>query len=193
MAQSQLPVVKALGLLWLPEEDILIFNTKTPTRDSEWTLRNLTSACARIFYPQGLVSPITVRGRILVQAGWSEQVSWDENLPPLAQTKADKWSKTANRMADDVRIPHPIKFAKKVTESEMLVFCDASKSAQAAAAYMRTTYEDGSVSCNLIASKSKVSPVRKQESTNQSQPPHSSSLGQWGCHQRAVISLTFTS
>jgi len=45
---------------------------------------------------------------------------------------------------------------------ELHGFSDASEHAYAAAVYLRTTYTDGSISVTLIASKTRVSPVKKQ-------------------------------
>ena len=45
---------------------------------------------------------------------------------------------------------------------ELHRFSDASEHAYAAVIYLRTVCVDGAVSINLIASKTKVSPIKKQ-------------------------------
>ena len=41
-------------------------------------------------------------------------------------------------------------------------FCDASKNAYAAVIYVRSTYADGTIKMRLIASKTKIAPVKRQ-------------------------------
>ncbi|XP_053691594.1 uncharacterized protein LOC128740109 [Sabethes cyaneus] len=68
-------VIKLLGLLWDPRNDIfLIVNThhQPPTRDFI-TKRIIYSEVARLFDPIGLISPVIVLAKLLVQQLWKKK------------------------------------------------------------------------------------------------------------------------
>jgi hypothetical protein len=48
------------------------------------------------------------------------------------------------------------------TETQIHAFSDASNTAYAAVVYTRSSYENGNVQVRLVASKSKVAPIKKQ-------------------------------
>ena len=48
-------------------------------------------------------------------------------------------------------------------------FCDASDKAFAAVVYLRTEHKNGEVETNLIASKTRVAPIKKQSSSETTQ------------------------
>ena len=52
--------------------------------------------------------------------------------------------------------------SSNIKSSELHCFSDASERAYAAVIYLRSIYEDGRVDVNLIASKTKVAPLKKQ-------------------------------
>ena len=52
--------------------------------------------------------------------------------------------------------------SSNIKSSELHCFSDASERAYAAVIYLRSIYEDGRVGVNLIASKTKVAPLKKQ-------------------------------
>ena len=59
----------------------------------------------------------------------------------------------------NVKIPRCLQNQQSVKSKEMVTFVDTSQQAYGAAFYLRCEYEDGTVSAQLIASKSKVTPV----------------------------------
>ena len=52
--------------------------------------------------------------------------------------------------------------SKLLKSAQLHCFSDASERAYAAVIYLRSLYEDGHVEVNLMASKTKVAPVKKQ-------------------------------
>lgn len=63
-----------------------------------------------------------------------------------------------------IKIPRLIKQSGEPTEQELHVFSDASSRAQAAVAYVRSSYANGEVVVRMLTSRNKVSPARKSES-----------------------------
>ena len=59
----------------------------------------------------------------------------------------------------DIRIPRCLREAKKVVKKSVVTFVDASLKAYGTVVYLPCEYEDATVSCRLIASKTKVAPT----------------------------------
>lgn len=45
------------------------------------TKRVILSSVAQIFDPLGLLSPITITGKIIMQQLWRLKIDWDESIP----------------------------------------------------------------------------------------------------------------
>ncbi|XP_037931109.1 uncharacterized protein LOC119665921 [Teleopsis dalmanni] len=71
---------KTLGLLWLPKSDS--FRIKVNIREhSHTTKRSMSFDLAHIYDPLGLIGPILVTGKILLQGAWQLKLDWDDDLP----------------------------------------------------------------------------------------------------------------
>ena len=55
------------------------------------TRRMLLQRVASIFDPLGLVCPVTITGKILLQDAWRLSGGWDDELPEELSIRADKW------------------------------------------------------------------------------------------------------
>ena len=86
--ESSLSETKVLGLQWSPREDIFTY-TFHPAPISN-TKRSMLSCIARMFDPLGLLSPVILFAKQLLQRVWRSGLSWDEQLPPEI---AISWSK----------------------------------------------------------------------------------------------------
>uniref|UniRef100_A0A182KHE2 Integrase catalytic domain-containing protein n=1 Tax=Anopheles christyi TaxID=43041 RepID=A0A182KHE2_9DIPT len=70
--------VKTLGVSWEPEHDILSFESAIEPESSTLTKRSILSNVARMFDPLGLISPIVIRAKIMMQELWSQNAGWDD-------------------------------------------------------------------------------------------------------------------
>ncbi|XP_037959088.1 uncharacterized protein LOC119688482 [Teleopsis dalmanni] len=75
-------ITKTLGLAWRPSDDVFCFQYKQQVSKAA-TKRTILSVVARIFDLLGLLSPIVIRCKILIQELWIHQLGWDDPLPPL--------------------------------------------------------------------------------------------------------------
>ena len=57
------------------------------------TNRELVSLMAKVYYPLGLLSPLTVLSKILVQELWKGQYGWDD----VTRIRSDKMEKVPSR------------------------------------------------------------------------------------------------
>lgn len=89
-------ITKALGMFWKPEADIFCFRFDLLTLEIP-TKRSVLSVVAKIFDVIGLLSPIVISCKILIQEMWKQQITWD--VPLNAQLKT-RW-----RQIEDA-LPH---------------------------------------------------------------------------------------
>ncbi|XP_067023076.1 uncharacterized protein [Acropora muricata] len=116
-----------------------------------------------MFDPLGLLSLFTIQLKVLLQELCIECTDWDEQL------KGDHLKKcktliielqTLNR----IRIPQSFFdcTSGNFRAAELHCFSDASEKAYAASIYVCSIYEDGRIDVKLVASKTKVAPLKKQ-------------------------------
>ena len=159
LSDGSLPSVKALGILWKAEEDILTFQPACETNDI-CTKRVLLKTVASLFDPLGFLAPFTIRGKVLLQEAWLAGIDWDETPNEQLVNKAKIW---VSELIDlpKIQIPRSLCSQHKTLVSFNLhTFVDASKDAYAAVIYARNTYTDESVSCRIVASKTRVAPLK---------------------------------
>ncbi|KAL0120837.1 hypothetical protein PUN28_008485 [Cardiocondyla obscurior] len=95
---------------------------------------------------------------MLLQEMWQLKLEWDESLP---QEIHQRWVEFKNQLTclTEIRIPRGVKKAG-ASEMELHGFCDASERAYGACVYVRTGGRSGRPRVALLASKSRVAPVR---------------------------------
>ncbi|XP_043203715.1 uncharacterized protein LOC122371441 [Amphibalanus amphitrite] len=151
---------KVLGVRWVPHEDQLIFQSKDlydlgmqlrPTK------RNVLRLSARVYDPLGLISAFTMRCKMLLKELWTLGTAWDEDLPLSSRRSWLEWL-NGLRSLEALRIPRPY-VSNNVEKFTIHTFCDASKTAYAAAVYLRTCGKT-SPETRLIMSKSRLSPSK---------------------------------
>ncbi|XP_048001433.1 uncharacterized protein LOC125238203 [Leguminivora glycinivorella] len=98
---------------------------------------------------------------VLSNKTWRSNIDWDTELP---QTESSKWFEWFQELlkVSSLKIPRWYSKIKGSEPSyrELHVFADASELAYACVAYWRLVYPDGSIELILIASKTRVSPLK---------------------------------
>ena len=147
-------------MLWLSVEDCFTFQWEVQN-PIEWTKRSMCSVAGKLFDPMGLIAPVTILGKMLIQELWRMELDWDD----LVEGEViDKWERYLKGLDDLhlVRIPRNTK-AGDTQKERLIAFADASLVAQAATVYRVTQQGKAGWSSQLLCSKAKVSPLRKQE------------------------------
>ncbi|GFU62745.1 integrase catalytic domain-containing protein [Trichonephila clavipes] len=155
---------KVLGMAWQTLDDCLTLDTKSLLEFvsiNENTKRFMLQTIGKIFDPLGLLSPFTIRIKCLIQELWIKKITWDEILPPKLKETWLIWCKELP-LLDNLRIPRLVLDSTNDEVSDLIeihIFCDASKLAYGAAAYVKVRKQN-EVLVNLITSKTRVAPLK---------------------------------
>ncbi|XP_062710264.1 uncharacterized protein LOC134288685 [Aedes albopictus] len=150
--------IKALGIRWEPESDQLRFDSQVQPRDDPPTKRSILSDIARLFDPLGLIAPVVVTAKILMQELWSLSCDWDEPVPHCVRLKWEQFRNELPKIAT-YRIDRYAFLPD--ARVELHTFADASTTAYGACTYVRCENALGIVKIQLLASKSKVAPLKR--------------------------------
>ncbi|XP_037298955.1 uncharacterized protein LOC119190681 [Manduca sexta] len=112
-----------------------------------------------LFDPLGLVSPITVRAKQLLQEVWRRGTDWDDPIDDELSAAWVNWL-THLKQLSGVTVPRCYPGYSRARKLQLHVFTDASESAYATALYWRAEDDDGRVTVTLLAAKAKVAPLK---------------------------------
>lgn len=119
---------------------------------SSLSRRKLLSLVSSVFDPLGIISPITIRGKLLVREAWKANVGWDEALP---SSFGEQWSRLVEEYREISKQEYPRMIGQDDQKYKLHIFCDASTQAYGAVAYLTSDEES-----NIITSKARVAPVK---------------------------------
>ncbi|XP_076298325.1 uncharacterized protein LOC143217670 [Lasioglossum baleicum] len=148
--------MKTLGVSWDARHDAIRYSVQ-PSATTEITKRTILSTIAKIYDPLGLLGPITIVAKILMQQLWTLKITWDESVPVNIHTE---WM----NFKGDIQQLNNIEFNRLVKlnnarQTEIHGFCDASERAYGACIYIRTIDKFGSIHAHLLCAKSRVAPL----------------------------------
>lgn len=151
--------VKTLGILWEPESDQFRFDLQVKCDTTRVTKRAILSAVSQLFDPLGLIAPVVVKGKMMMQELWLAACSWDSEV---SESIRKKWEKFYDELPglSEFRID---RYAFRPNSTIQLhSFADASEAAYGACTYARTEDSKGNVHIQLLAAKSRISPLKRQ-------------------------------
>ncbi|KAL0871503.1 hypothetical protein ABMA27_005221 [Loxostege sticticalis] len=151
---------KVLGLEWSSTADVLLYCTKLQLIPSLITKRAILSRLSSIFDPLGLIGPIIVVGKCLIQKLWRDKTGWDE---PIPNHLLDLWNSFYSKLHCLTQLKLPRQVVIEYSQSFQLHgFSDASNVAYGAAIYTRTVDQAGECIVHLLYSCSRVAPIKPQ-------------------------------
>ena len=163
---SSTKCVKVLGIGWNEISDEICYDLSELVEYAKSlpsTKRSVLKLSAKIFDPIGLFTPFTVTMKMLFQTLCTTSMNWDDELDGRALAS---WNSILGDLQalSDIRVPRC--YFRCIDEPfrthEIHGFCDASDLAYAAVVYLRTEHSIGEVDTNLIASKTRIAPIKKQ-------------------------------
>ncbi|XP_050293842.1 uncharacterized protein LOC126734313 [Anthonomus grandis grandis] len=151
---------KTLGLFWDAAQDSIhysIINGDVPKRITKRLILSITS---QIFDPLGLLGPIIVVAKLILQTLWQNRLSWDESVP---QSLAERWLEFYKdlQFLSQVNVPRYV-LADNWKILQVHGFADASEKAYGGCVYLVSFSSTGEyISSHLILAKSRVAPLKK--------------------------------
>ena len=173
---------RVLGLGWDPGSDMVRYDVKLnfskksrkvhsePNLSREqvpWniplplTKRQVLSQVNGVYDPMGLISPFTVRAKIMLRKLWGQEkkLDWDD---PIPERLRQEWAVFFQEpfQLEEIAIQRCIKPDTAVGDPVLVIFSDGSTAAYGAAAYARWSLTDGTYAARLVASKNRIAPVK---------------------------------
>jgi len=123
------------------------------------TKRSILSRIALIFDLLGLLGPVTLLAKVIMQDLWRLRMDWDESIP---LDHLIRWQRYENELQNlrNISIPRRVISLDQPIYLEMHGFADASEIAFGACIYVRATSSSGEHSTHLLCSKSRVAPLK---------------------------------
>ncbi|GBO27362.1 hypothetical protein AVEN_208548-1 [Araneus ventricosus] len=149
--------VKTLGITWTPTEDTFTFKVSIIEKAS-YTKRDVLSVITRLYDPLGFIGPVITKAKMFLQKLWQLKVNWDNKLPePLTK----QWTHFVGslKFIEELHIDRYL-LADAIKKTISVGFSDASQAAYGAVVYMKSISETKSVGRKLIASKSRIAPIK---------------------------------
>lgn len=91
-----LPVERVLGVQWCIQSDA--FKFKIMVQDRPLTRRGILSVISSIYDPLGILSPVVLSAKIILQELCRQQLGWDDLIPPAAAQEWMTWLKELNQL-----------------------------------------------------------------------------------------------
>ena len=149
--------IKVLGMTWNTANDTLAIRNSVKVKENTIvTKRSVLKEIASIYDPIGLLCPVILRGKVLMQSFWKKQLDWDDELDTAEQIE---WSDIKSDL-EGIGQVEIIRCIRNECESkyDLVCFCDASAVAYACAVYLIQC--DGTRSSHLVFSKARLAPVK---------------------------------
>ena len=151
------PILKPLGIVWNSQSDLLTYMVQSIKKQSTSTKRRLLSDISKIFDPLGLLGPVILFAKVLMQDCWKAKITWDESLPQEIHTK---WKLLAEQLPLLQGFSIPRQFLSPYpVQIELHGFCDACAYGYGACIFARCTNSQGIVTIRLVCGKSRVAPL----------------------------------
>ncbi|XP_076392689.1 uncharacterized protein LOC143265292 [Megachile rotundata] len=148
---------RTLGILWSPVSDDLriVSSSQVTTRV---TKRVILSHLSKIFDPLGLVGPVVIRAKLMMQSLWQLGIGWDESVPQQIYTEFQEFQGELESLSR-LLVPRFV-LGPNPVQVDLHGFCDASEKAFGACVYLRTIDQGGHITVRLLCAKSRVAPLK---------------------------------
>ncbi|XP_046557263.1 uncharacterized protein LOC124266512 [Haliotis rubra] len=157
---DELPIERALGMKWYVNTDT--FGFSTDFIEKPVTRRGLLSTVSSLYDPLGIVTPIILPAkRILQELCANNDLDWDDDIPGKYEVSWKKWLKEL-KILETLKIERCLKPAEfgKVVSKQVHVFSDASSVGYGCVAYLRLSDAEQNVHVAFLMGKSRLTPVK---------------------------------
>ena len=157
---DKLPVERALGMLWDPNEDIFTFNTVK--KAFPLSKRGILSCISSVFDPLGILAPALLQGKLIVQQLWQLGIDWDSEVPSKEKKDWIEWKENIPNLSR-IKLDRWLGFDRNCSV-QLHIFSDASSLAYGAVAFARVVKTD-TVWVSFLMGKSRLAPLGSKTMT----------------------------
>ncbi len=156
---AQLPIECALGVQWTVQSDELGF--RIIINDKPLTRRGVLSTISSIYDPLGMVAPVLLPGKRILQDLCREKLNWDDELSDEYCSRWEQWKADlpALEQFSVARCLKPDNFGKVVIQ-EVHSFSDASSIGYGQVSYLRQENDQGEITCAFLMGKARLNPLK---------------------------------
>ncbi|XP_076650259.1 uncharacterized protein LOC143357625 [Halictus rubicundus] len=150
--------LKTLGVAWNSHQDSIVYSVNPIALGTRITKRTILSDIAKIFDPLGLLGPVIITAKLIMQKLWQLKLDWDESVPLSIHSTWVNYAtqlNLLNNLAFERRILLP-----DAVNIQLHGFCDASESGYGACIYLRSSNTSGQIQSRLLCAKSRVAPLK---------------------------------
>lgn len=150
---------KTLGIVWRPLSDTISYDFKLNFDVSLITKRNILATIGQLFDVLGLVSPVIVKAKLILQSVWKIKLDWDQ---PVPDQLAQEWISFVAKLSVLHQLQIPRCIFSSTSDSDKVSLCgfsDASEKAFGACLYVIAEDQNGVILSRLLCSKSRLAPL----------------------------------
>ena len=140
-----------LGLPWNKSADTI--SVVIPTEAAKTTKRGTLQKLAKIYDPLGLVSPITLQGKLIYREICLKKIGWDTELDEAMRNKLTRWEQNLPSYVTTKR--SLVQHKEEIDSIELHAFGDASGEGVSSAVYA-VVRQQSKVTQGLVAAKSRL-------------------------------------
>ena len=159
LRHDPLPVQRSLGTYWCIEPDTLGFRIEL--KDKPLSRRGILSTISSVYDPLGIVSPVILTGKQILQDLCRQKVDWDDRLHDEIIARWER-RRTELPLLEKVKLNRCVKppGIGSPVQTEVHSFSDASESGIGQVSYLRTVNSKGEVHVSFLIAKSRVAPIK---------------------------------
>ncbi|XP_072377913.1 uncharacterized protein [Diabrotica undecimpunctata] len=153
---------KVLGINRSPYQDDFSFKLPICEEAPPLTKRKLCTYVSRMYNSLGKLLSFKVHSKSFLQRIWSLPLDWDSDI--LDDLLISDWKSLLDTLQSISKITFPRCLTLPLPKSNMQLHCftDASQDIYAACVYLRVVYSDNTVTSRLIASKTRIAPLKNK-------------------------------
>ena len=153
---------RVLGVMWNTVNDTFFHQklAKVQEDKTDYTLRKLLSLIACLFDPLGIIAPLLITLKIILQDTWKEGLAWDDLLSDEKQKSIKTWIEQYLNVPE-ISMPRCFVSPNEPSPINQLhCFCDASQLAYGAVIYIRSQSAT-TISTGFVIARAKVAPLKQ--------------------------------
>ncbi len=157
--QDKLPVERTLGLRWCTEADV--FQFRMQLKSQQRTRRGILSTVCSVYDPMGFLAPVMLPAKLLLQELCKQNLSWDENIPPILQTRWNSWISDLDKVVEFQvdRCIKPTDFGE-IKYACLHHFSDACEKGYGVVTYLKLSNCKDKVHVTFLLGKARVVPLK---------------------------------